>query len=99
MQRWQNKIRALRRFLKGCSKNQLGDKRKKKTFLFTQLDVLDRKAEVTMLSPQELEYKFCLSTQIRKLLHEEELYWLKRSKATNIVKGDDNTKCFHLLAN
>lgn len=64
-----------------------------------ELDSLDKKAKVSLLSPQELEYKNCLTTQLHRFLREEELYWLQRSKTTQIVKGDDNTKYFQLLAN
>jgi mannosylglycoprotein endo-beta-mannosidase len=33
------------------------------------------------------------------LFREEEIYWLQQSKATKLLKGDDNTKYFHMLAN
>ena len=46
MQRWQNKIRAVRRRLRGWAKNLVGETKKKKSFLLDQLDLLDRKAEV-----------------------------------------------------
>ena len=50
-------------------------KQKKKSFLLQQLDILDRKAESTLLSPQELEHKRVLSAELSGLLREEELYW------------------------
>lgn len=99
MQRWQNKIRSLRCFLKGWVRNQVGESRKRKSFLYARLDLLDRKYEVTLLSTQELEYKSCLTSELTKLLREEELCWLQRSKATKLLKGDDNTKYFQMLAN
>jgi len=49
--------------------------KKKKSFLLQQLDILDRKAESTLLSPQELEHKRVLSAELSGLLREEELYW------------------------
>ena len=60
---------------------------------------MDRKAESTLLSEQEIESKRVLSVELRKLLREEELYWLQRSKATRLLQGDNNTKYFQLLAN
>ncbi|KAL5657360.1 hypothetical protein ACJX0J_030523, partial [Zea mays] len=33
-------------------------------------------------------------TMIGFLLREQEIYWIQRSKATNVLKGDDNTKQF-----
>lgn len=84
MQRWQNKIRSLRRFLRGWAKNQIGEKRCDKNILLSELDILDRKAEFSLLSLQELEYKNCLSSQLKKLVREEELYWQQRSKGKKI---------------
>jgi hypothetical protein len=40
-----------------------------------------------------------LNVDLSKLLREHEIYWIQRSKATNVFKGDDNTKYFHLVAN
>jgi len=48
----------------------------KKSFLLQQLDILDRKAESTLLSPQELEHKRVLSVELSGLLREEKLDWL-----------------------
>lgn len=71
MQRWQNKIRSLRRFTKGWAKNLIGENRNKKKLLLFNLDILDRKAETTLLMPQELEYKSCLNTELTRFLREE----------------------------
>ena len=68
LQRWQNKIRTVRRYLRGWAKNQVGQNKKKKSFLLQQLDILDRKAESTLLSPQELEHKRVLSAELSGLL-------------------------------
>jgi hypothetical protein len=88
MQRWQDKIRAVRRWLRGWAKNLVGENKRKKCFLTAQLDILDRKAEHNVLSLQEADYKSCLHAQLTKLLREEELYWLQRSKATRLVHGE-----------
>ena len=99
LQRWQNKIRAVHRFLRGWAKNQVGENKKKKISLLQQLDILNRKAESTLLSPQELEHKRVLSAELSGLLREEELYWFQRSKATRLLQGDANTRYFQLVAN
>ena len=56
------------------------------------IDVLDKKAETSLLSPQELELRHHLKGQLTKLLREEEIYWLQRSKATKLLQGDDDQK-------
>jgi hypothetical protein len=89
--RWQNKLRALRRYLRGWSKNVLGNTRKRKRFLLTFLESLDKKREEGILSPQEQEHKYCLSAKLTKLLREEEIYWIQRLKATTLLKGENNT--------
>ena len=64
-----------------------------------KIDILDRKAETNLLSSQEVELRYHLKGQLTKLLREEEIFWLQRSKATKLLQGDDNTKYFHLVAN
>jgi mannosylglycoprotein endo-beta-mannosidase len=61
--------------------------------------VLDRKAEIILLSSQEVELRHHHKGQLTKLLREEEIYWFQRSKATKLLQGDDNTKYFHMVAN
>jgi hypothetical protein len=63
------------------------------------LDILDRKAKDNALSLHEIDYKSFLHAKLTKLLREEDLYWLQRSKDTRLVHGDDNRIYFQLLAN
>ena len=99
MDRWQNKIRRLQRFLRGWTRNLVSQNKKHKLDLLAKIDNFDRKAETSLLSPQEVELRHHLKGQLTKLLREEEIYWLQRSKATKLLQGDDNTKYFHLVAN
>jgi mannosylglycoprotein endo-beta-mannosidase len=99
MEKWQNKIRRLRRFLRGWARNLSSQNKKQKSNLLTKVDDLDKKAETIVLSPQEVELRHHLKGQLAKLLREEEIYWIQRSKATELLQGDDNTKYFHLVAN
>jgi len=99
LEQWQNKIRRLRRFLRGWARNLVSQNRRDKSNLPAKIDVLDRKAETILLSPQEVELRHHLKGQLTKLLREEEIYWLQRSKATKLLQGDDNTKYFHMVAN
>jgi hypothetical protein len=60
---------------------------------------MDKKAETTMLTPQELDLRHCLKAKLVQLLREEEVKWYQRSKTENLLKGDSNTKYFQLIAN
>jgi hypothetical protein len=64
-----------------------------------RLDVLDKKAEVTCLSPQEVDVKSYLTNRLALLLREEEIKWYQQAKTKNLLQGDANTQYFHLVAN
>jgi hypothetical protein len=53
MQRWQNKIRRLRQFLRGWAKNRNGAYKKEKQELLRKAEELDKKAESQLLSQRE----------------------------------------------
>jgi hypothetical protein len=99
MRYWQSKIRRLHQHLKGWVKHTSGIIKKEKKDLLDKLDSLDKKAKYTLLSPQELDLKQCMSSHLSHLLREEEIKWYQRSKANHLLEGDANTKYFHLLAN
>jgi hypothetical protein len=73
--------------------------KKEKHDLLNRLDQLDKHGKTTMLTPQEMDLKHCLKAMLVQLLHEEEIKWHQRSKAYMLLKGESNTKYFHLLAN
>ena len=98
MEQWQNKIRRVQRFLGGWVRNLVSQNRRDKSNLLAKIDVLDRKAETILLSPQEVELRHHLKGQFTKLLREEEIYWFQQSKATKLLQGNDNTKYFHMVA-
>lgn len=66
--------------------------------MLAKVDAINRKAETSLMSPQEEELQHHLIGQLTKLLREE-IYWLQRSKATKLLQGDDNAKYFHMVAN
>jgi hypothetical protein len=85
--------------LRGCAKNVSGAMKKEKKGLLDKLNMLDKKAEVSLLSAQEADLKQCLHNRLSQMLREEELKWYQRSKAKHLLEGDVNTKYFQLLAN
>jgi hypothetical protein len=44
---------------------------KEKNNILNKMEQLDKKAEMTMLSPQELDVKHCLKIRLMQLLREE----------------------------
>ena len=60
---------------------------------------LDKKAETQLLSQREWDLKQSISDSLAQLLREEELKWFQRAKRTKILKGDNNTKYFQMVAN
>jgi hypothetical protein len=99
LEKWQNKIRALQRYLKGWVKNINRSYKKEKKEIMGKLEQLDKKAEITMLLPHELDIKHCLNVGLIQLLREEEIKWYQRSKSNRLLQGDSNTKYFHIVAN
>jgi hypothetical protein len=77
LERWQNKIRNLRQYLRGQ---------------------LDKKAETSILSDNEINMKHYIKERLVTLLREEEIKWYERAKVQNLLQGNDNTRFFHLIA-
>jgi mannosylglycoprotein endo-beta-mannosidase len=67
--------------------------------LLSLLDNLDKKAESSHLSDQEINLKHYLKESLVSLLREEELKWYERAKVKILLEGDANTRFFHLVAN
>jgi hypothetical protein len=99
VQRWQNKIRRLRQFLRGWAKNMNGAYKKEKHELLRMAEELDKKAESQLLSQREWDSKQSIHERLNQLLREEELKWFQRAKTTSILEGDNNTKYFQMIAN
>jgi hypothetical protein len=71
LEKWQNKIRRLRRFLRGWSRNLSSQSKQLKSNLLSKIDELDRKDEIVLLSSQEDDLRHYLKGQLTKLLREE----------------------------
>ena len=99
IQRWNNRIRALRQFLRGWAKHTAGIYKKEKLRLSVLIESLDKIVEVRLLSAAEIEQKIHLNEQLARLLREEEIKWYQRCKSDSLVLGYDNTKYFQMLAN
>ena len=99
MELWQNKIRHLRRFLKGWAKNLSGKYKKEKERLLAIIDELDVKVESNPLSMAERDALKDANDRVTKLRRDEETKWAQRAKVKHVQEGGNNTKYFHLIAN
>ena len=66
MERWQNKIRRLRRFLRGWARNLVSQNKKQKSNLLANIDVLDRKAETCLLCSSSRRRRLASSMPFQK---------------------------------
>jgi hypothetical protein len=64
IQKWQNKIRRLRQFLRGWAKNMSGAYKKQKQELMRKVDELDKRAETQLLSQREWDLKQSISDRL-----------------------------------
>jgi hypothetical protein len=77
----------------------MGAYKKEKQELLRRAEELDKKAESQLLSQHEWDLRKCIKDRLAQLLREEELRWFQRAKTNKILKGDNNTKYFQMVAN
>jgi len=99
LQKWQNKIRRLRQFLRGWAINLNGAYRKEKEELLRKTNELDKKEEDYLLNQQEMDLKQCIKERLAQILREEEIRWFQRAKTKKLLQGNSNTKYFQMVAN
>jgi hypothetical protein len=84
---WLNKLRHIRKFLKGWAKNQSGKYKKGKERLLAIIDHFVIKAETNPLGLQEREELKKANDGLNKLRREEESKWAQRAKVKHIQEG------------
>jgi hypothetical protein len=99
VQQWNNKLSALRRYLRGWAKHKFGVYKQAKVSLQQTIDQLDITAERRDLAPGENLLLSQAWEQLAKLLREEEIKFYQRAKVTYVLLGDNNTKYFQMIAN
>jgi hypothetical protein len=85
-ERWRNKIRRLRQYLRGWATHTAGTYKKEKKSLLSLLENLDKKAETSPLFDQKIHLKYFLKERLVLLLREEELKWYERAKVKTCWK-------------
>jgi hypothetical protein len=99
MEKWQNKIRHIRSFLRGWAKNLSSTYKKEKVSLLKIIDELDTRGEITPLNDSDRVALRVANEKLAKLHRDEESKWAQRAKIKHMQEGGNNTKYFHLIAN
>jgi len=99
VQRWNRKMGALRKQLRGWARHHHGVYKAQKENLQKVVTNLDTQAEIRNLSQGERDQLETARDDLIKLLREEELRFHQRAKATDVLLGDNNTRYFHMIAN
>jgi hypothetical protein len=84
---WQNKIRNLRKFLRGWAKNLSGVYRNERNRLIKIIEELDLKAETSVLTMAENSSLREANDLLGKLRRDEELKWAQRAKVKHVQEG------------
>lgn len=99
LERWQQRMRNLRRKTKGWNKNVDALYRKIKKDIMSKLDDIDKRAETMGLTACDREEQKELSGQLARIMKQEEIKWLRRYKDGEIKDGDGNTRYYHAKVN
>jgi hypothetical protein len=99
VQLWNNKLSALRRYLRGWAKHKFGIYKQAKGSLQQTIDQLHIMTETCDLSLGESLMLSQAWDQLAKLLREEEIKLYQMAKVNDVLLGDNNMKYFQMIAN
>lgn len=99
LDRIQFKLRKIKQFFKGWGFNLAGARKKRKQEIQCELAKIELEEENGILNDQQRQQRCSLNAELFDILEDEELYWFRRCHETWLLKGDNNTKYFHRVAN
>lgn len=99
IERWQGKLRAVRKKLKGWNKNWEGRYRREKNENLKTIRELDKKIESVGMTNTDREMRRELEIKLNFTIREERLKWFQGCKDQETIDGDNNTKYYHAKCN
>jgi hypothetical protein len=96
---WHAQSNDIRQLLKGWGANLGKHTRVTKASLLAKIQELDVAADGVGLDEDGWALRYHLEDQMMDILGAEEEYWRQRGKQQWVLKGDANTKFFHVFAN
>jgi len=91
VQRWNRKLGALRKHLRGWARHHHGVYKTQKENLQSIVTNLDTQAENRTLTDEERNQLESARDDLIKLLREEEINYYQHAKVTDVLLGDNNT--------
>lgn len=94
----QSKLKLLREALRNWNREVFGDVSAKLKAAEEELNKLDLLAKTRVLVDSEKAMRKVVNSEVWKLSRRAEWMWLQKARLDRALKGDKNTRYFHVMA-